>query len=206
MIFPNTGTGRPFVRIDGRSGNFLLSVPDGGDPEIVEMKNRLLDLDLAGAEQGWLRLSTEGADWVALDTIDDWDNPPQPSADHAPGVCIDLMCADWPDPKVRQLRGSSRAITRFIAGVAEAAGDVPDGKAVRIRLNGARVRKFGKGSSAEINFDIAPRDRWPSVATFDEYRDATDAPEDAPIPAAAPPTGGGRGASHVAMADEAIPF
>ncbi len=50
MHFPNSGSGRPFVRIDGRSGSFALSVPDGGDLEIVEMHGKKLDLDIAGAE------------------------------------------------------------------------------------------------------------------------------------------------------------
>ncbi len=181
MQFPSSGTGRPFVRIDGRSGSFALSVPDGGDLEIVEMRDKLLDLDLAGAEQGWLRLSTDGADWVALETLDDWAGTPRPSADHAPGVCIDVMSADWPEPQVRQLRGSSRAITGFIARIAEAAGKVPDGRAVRVRITGASVKKIGKGTSAEIGFEIAPRDKWPAAATFDEHRDAPE-PTAAPAP------------------------
>jgi hypothetical protein len=176
MHFPNSGSGRPYVRIDGRSGSFALSVPDG-DPEIAEMHGKLLDLDIAGAEQGWLWLSSNGADWVPLETLDDWLNPPKPSADHNAGVRIDLMSADWAEPKVRELRGSSRAITGFIVRVAQAAGEIPDGKAVRIRLTGARVVKIGKGTSAEIGFEIAPRDKWPDVVAFDDHR-GDDAPTD----------------------------
>ncbi len=201
MHFPNSGSGRPYVRIDGRSGGFALSVPDG-DPEIVEMHGKLLDLDLAGVSQGWLCFSTSGADWVPLETLDDWLNPPKPSVDHNAGVRIDLMCADWAEPKVRELRGSSRAITGFIARIAQAAGDVPEGKAVRVRITGARVVKIGKGTSAEIGFEIAPRDKWPDVAAFDAHRgddtptddasgaskafgDMSDSPLDAPAKAAA---------------------
>ena len=172
MFFPTTGSGKPYCRIDGRSGTFSLSVPDGGDPEIVEMKGRLLDLDLANADQGWLKISKDGTDWLALETLDDWDGTAKPSADHAPGVRVDLMCAAWPEPQVRQLRGSSRAITGFIARIAEAAGTVPEGKAVRIRLTGARVVNIGKGTSAEINFEIAPRDKWPDRATFEAAAEA----------------------------------
>jgi hypothetical protein len=176
MHFPNSGSGRPYVRIDGRSGSFALSVPDG-DPEIVEMHDKKLDLDIAGAEQGWLRLSKDGADWQPLATLDDWAGTPKPSADHNAGVCIDVMCADWPEPKVRELRGSSRAITGWIARIALAAGDVPEGKAIRIRVTGAKVLTFGKGSSVDIGFEIAPRDKWPDVAAFDEHR-RDDAPTD----------------------------
>ena len=170
MFFPNSGSGRPFVRIDGRSGAFALSVPEGGDPEIVEMHGKLLDLDIAVAAQGWLRLSSDGADWQPLETLDDWKGTPRPSADHAPGIKIDVMSADWLEPKVRELRASSRAVTGFVARVALEAGDVPDGKAVRVRITGAKMLKFGKGSSVDLSFEIAPRDRWPDVAAFDEHR------------------------------------
>ncbi len=193
MKFPTNGTGRPFVRIDGRSGGFALSCPEGGDPEIVEMHGKVLDLDLANADQGWLKISKDGTDWLALETLDDWDGTAKPSADHAPGVRVDLMCAAWPEPQVRQLRGSSRAITGFIARIAEAAGTVPEGKAVRIRLTGARVVNIGKGTSAEINFEIAPKDKWPAVVTFDEHRDG-------PEPATATATSPSNGAS-AAFAD-----
>ena len=139
MNFPTNGSGRPFVRINGTTGSFALSVPEGGDPEIAEMKGRLLDLDLIGAGQGYLRVTPDGADWVSLTERGAWLATPRPSPDHKPGVRVDLMCADWDAPKVRELRGSSRAVTGFIARVALAAGDIPDGKAVRIRLTGARV-------------------------------------------------------------------
>ena len=151
------------------------------------MKDQLLDLDLEAAEQGWLRLDQSGADWVPLTARDAWAATPRPSADHNPGVCIDVMSTDWPEPQVRELRGSSRAITGFIARIAEAAGAVPTDKAVRVRLTGARVKKIGKGTSAEIGFEIAPRDKWPDVAAFDEHRDAPDTPEAAP---ATSPTNG----------------
>ena len=68
MYFPNSGSGRPFVRVDGRSGGFALSCPEGGDPEIVEMHGKVVDLDLANAEQGWLKISKDGTDWLALET------------------------------------------------------------------------------------------------------------------------------------------
>ena len=168
LNFPSNAV-RPYCRLDGRTGAFALSVPDG-DPEIVEMKGKPLDLDIAGAEQGWLQLDANGVDWQPLAAIGDWKGSPRPSADHNPGVRIDLMCDTWPEPKVRELRGSSRAVTSFIARVASAAGDVPEGKAVRVRLNGVKMLKFGKGSSVDIGFDIAPRDGWPDVATFDAHR------------------------------------
>ena len=136
---------------------------------------------------------------MALETLDDWAGTPRPSADHNAGIRIDLMCADWDEPRVRELRGSSRAITGFIARVALAAGDVPVGKAVRVRITGAKVLKFGKGSSVDLGFEIAPRDKWPAVTAFDDHRgddaptngatksfsDMKDSPLDGPAKAAA---------------------
>jgi hypothetical protein len=179
MQFPNSGTGRPFVRINGTTGNFALSVADGGEPENIDMTGRVLDLDLTGAEQGHLSVSKDGSDWLPIGARDAWKATPSPSPDHSPGVMLDLMCADWPEPKVRELRASSRAVTGFIARVALAAGDIPAGKAVRIRLTGAKAVRFGKGSSVNIDFELAPRDKWPDVAAFDEHRDAV--PEAAPV-------------------------
>ena len=176
MHFPNTGSGRPYVRIDGRSGSLALSVPDGGDPEIIEMHGKLLDLDIETAEQGWLRLSTDGAEWVPLETLDDWIGTPRPSGDHNPGVRVDLMCDAWAEPRVRELRGSSRCITGFVCRVAEAAGTVPDDKVVRVLITGASVKTIGKGTSAAIGFEIAPKDAWPAAATFDEHREAPEPP------------------------------
>jgi hypothetical protein len=114
---------------------------------------------------------------------DDWSGTPKPSPDHSAAVDINLHCPDWPLPRVRQLRGSSRCITNFIAGVAEAAGEVPDDRVVRIRITGARVVKIGKGTSAEIGFEVAPREKWPDRADFDDDDDGS-ATEAAPAPAA----------------------
>ena len=71
MYFPSNGSGKPYCRIDGRSGTFALSTADG-DPEVVEMRGQLLDLDLRQARQGWLAFSPAGADFVALETRDAW--------------------------------------------------------------------------------------------------------------------------------------
>jgi len=188
MFFPNSGSGRPFVRIDGRSGSFALSTLDG-DPEIFEMTNKLLDLDITGVEQGWLRISKDGTDWQALEVLDDWAGTPRPSEDHAPAVKIDVMSTDWPQPKVRELRASSRAVTGFITRIAQEAGDVPEGKAVRVRITGAKMLNFGKGSSVDLKFEIAPTDRWPDVSIFDEHRDAPEPTAATATPATSPTNG-----------------
>ena len=97
------------------------------------------------------------------------------------------------------MRGSSRAITGWIERIALAAGDVPEGKAIRIRVTGAKVLTFGKGSSVDICFEIAPHDKWPDAAAFDAHRgddaptngastsfgDMKDSPLDGPAEAAA---------------------
>ncbi len=94
------------------------------------------------------------------------------------------MSDTWPEPKVRELRASSRAVTGFIARVALAAGDVPEGKAVRIRITGAKAVRLGKGSSVDIGFEVAPQTAWPEVTAFDEHREPPD-PESTAAPVAA---------------------
>lgn len=171
MKFPNSGDGRPYVRLDGRTGSFALSEPEGA-PRAFDMTGKALALDFETAEQGWLRVDQAGADWVPLNAPDEWTNPPQPSIEHSAGVRIDVMCNDWPDPKVRELRGNSRAVTGLIAAISEQAGDLQKGKAVLVRIKAARIRKVGRGSSVDFDFEIAPSDRWLDLATFDAHRDA----------------------------------
>jgi len=93
MIFPTTGSGRPYVRINGHTGTFALSTPDG-EPKAFQMNGKLLDIDLNGASQGWLRLDSNGADWVPLAGRDAWRSTPSPSSDHDPGVRVDMRCPD----------------------------------------------------------------------------------------------------------------
>ena len=179
MYFPSNGSGKPYCRIDGRSGTFALSTAEG-DPEVVEMRGQLLDVDMSRARQGWLAFSAAGADFVALETRDAWSGTPKPSPDHAPAVELDVSSPGWPEPRVRQLRASSRCVTSFVARIAEAAGEVPEDRAVRVRITGATVVKFGKGSSADITFNVAPREKWPPRDVFDAEPVAAEAPKAAP--------------------------
>ena len=181
MLFPNTSNGRPFARLDGRTGQFKLSTPDGGEMIAVDMIGKMLDLDLRGATQGWLHVHAQGADWQQLAERDRWGVAP--SDEHSPGVEIDLRCDAWPEPQVRQMRGNSRAVTGFVSRVAQQAGDVPGDKAVRLRITDARVVKVGKGTSVDLRFEIAPRDRWPDRAIFD---DGSAEPAAAPAPTVSP--------------------
>lgn len=166
MHFPNSGSGRPYVRLDARTGMFKASTLDG-DPVLVNMSGEVLDLDIENAQQGWLKVDQQGADFVPLTDRDDWNTTPRPSDEYAPAVSLDVMSEVWDAPAVRQFRGSSRAVTTFIAGVANAVGEIPKGKAVRVRIKSVRQIKVGRGTSIDIDFKIAPQDKWPDLAKFD---------------------------------------
>jgi hypothetical protein len=70
-------------------------------------------------------------------------------------------------------------ITRLDA----AALDAPDDKAVAVKIGGTRIAKMGKGSTAEVAFEVAPREKWPDCTLFDKVADEAD---DAPPAPAAP--------------------
>ena len=98
---------------------------------------------------------------------------------------VDVFCNDWPEPKGRQLRGSSRAVVGFVTHLDAGAIEAPDGKAIAVRIGGTRIAKIGKGTSADVSFAVAPRDKWPERTIFDEADDDLDpAPESAPAPMA----------------------
>jgi len=183
LTFPNSGGGKPFIRLDGRTGTFSLSSPDGEAPDVFPMREKVLVADIKRAEQGWLKLK-DGVDWQLLDDANDWGNPPSP--DHNAAVQVDVYCADWPEPQVRQLRGSSRAVVGFVTRLDAAALDAPEGKAIAVKIGGTRIAKMGKGSTAEVAFDVAPRDKWPDRAIFDEVAEADDDAAPPPPPPAPP--------------------
>ncbi len=165
MQFPNSGTGRPYIRLDARTATFKASCLDSDAAE-VDLTGKILDLDLTNAEQGWLKVDQQGADFLPLAKRDDWNGTPSPSPEYSPAVSLDLRSEAWGEPAVRELRGGSRAITSFIASVAKEAGEIPNGKAVRVRILAVDTVKFGRGTSTEIRFEIAPKSKWPDLSTF----------------------------------------
>ena len=179
MQFPNSGSGRPYVRLDARTGSFKASTPEGS-PVLVDMKGKVLDLDLENAKQGWLSVDQQGVNFVPLKNRDDWIGTPQPSKDHAPAVSLDLMSDAFAEPRVREFRGNSRAVTTFIANVASEAGEIPAGKAVRVRIKAVRQINVGRGTSIDLEFDLAPQDKWPDLSAFDAHRDVPAQPTTQP--------------------------
>jgi hypothetical protein len=178
LNFSKSGGGRPFVRLDGRNGMFSLSSSEGTDPELFVMKDQILVADIKRATQGWLKLQG-GCDWAPLEDPTDWGR--QPSPDHAQAVAVDFFCAAWPAPQIRQFRGLSKAVTGFVARLNEAAADAPDTKAIAVKIGASRITKIGQGTSAEVDFDVAPLGKWPDRRLFDDdYDEADEADDEAP--------------------------
>jgi hypothetical protein len=51
LTFPNSGGGKPFIRLDGRTGTFSLSSPDGEAPEVFPMREKFLVADIKRADK-----------------------------------------------------------------------------------------------------------------------------------------------------------
>jgi len=200
LEFPNSGGGRSFVRYDGRNGAFLLSSPDGEAPEVFPMRDKILVADIKRAEQGWLKFK-DGVDWQPLDAANAWGGPP--SRDHNAAVQVDVYCAAWPDPQIRQLRGSSKALIGFVKRLDAAAAGAPDDKAVTVRIGAARITKIGQGTSAEASFEVAPPAKWLDRSIFDETED-NEEDDDARVVDFAPPAPAKSAWDD--LEDETIPF
>lgn len=169
LNFPTSGGGQPWARIDGRNGMMTVSGPD--DQHTFDMKKQVFAFNVKGATQGWLALAN-GRDWQPI-ANGQWGNPP--SADHQPGVEIEIYSKseDFGDSPIRVASASSKAFTSFISAVASKAGsDLPDDAWPTIRVDGVTTVKVGKGSSIDISFTMAPRDRW--------YKPEREAPAAAP--------------------------
>ena len=157
LNFPSSGGGQPWARIDGRNGMMTVSGPD--DQHTFDMKNKVFAFNIKGAKQGWLALAN-GRDWQPIEN-GQWGNPPTP--DHNPGVEIEIYSKveDFGDSPVRVASASSKAFTSFVSAIAQKAGsDLPDDAWPTIRVDSVTTVKVGKGSSIDIAFTMAPRDKW----------------------------------------------
>jgi hypothetical protein len=162
MYFPGQSagsSGKPWARLDARTGLLVISGPDG-NKKMVDLSGKVLSLNtLNGATQGWLRVDASGADWQPVPR-DQWGVPPSP--EHKPGVEVELYCNDpaFGDSPVRVARGNSKGWTSFVAGVVQQAGAVPAGTWPTIKINAVKIVKIGQGSSITVDFAMAPKEKW----------------------------------------------
>jgi len=153
LTFPNSGSGRPYISLDARTGMWKISTANG--PEMVDLKGKTMALDVANAVQGWLHVGPSGADWQPIER-GQWGNAP--SADHKPGVALTVVIEN----EVRELRGNSKALTGFIAAIAREVGSqaAADGPLPLIRIEGSKVVKIGQGTSVDVQYKLAPAAKW----------------------------------------------
>jgi len=155
LNFPSSGSGRPYINLDARTGMWKMSTPEG--PQIVDLTGKKMALDVCHATQGWLHVSSSGADWQPIEP-GKWGQSPSP--DHKPGVTLTVVIND---NDVRELRGNSKAITSFISAVAMSAknaGVTADGRIPVVALEKAKLVKIGQGTSVDVLFKMAPADKW----------------------------------------------
>jgi hypothetical protein len=171
LNFPQQASGKPWARLDARTGILFVSSADG-EKSAVDMKGKTFGLDIANAKQGWLMVGAAGVDWQEVNGA--WGNPP--SADHKPGVDVTIYSKDasFGDAPFRSARGNSRAWTQFVADVAKKAGLIPAGKLATLRVDAVKTIKVGQGTSVQIDFTLAPKEKWYSA------EEASAAPAPAP--------------------------
>lgn len=162
LNFPaSTNSSGPWARLDSRTGIMFISTSDG-DKKALDLKGKVLSLDIAGSTSGWLSVGPNGVDWQPV--AESWGNPPSP--DHKVGVELKLYSAkDFGDAPIRTSRGNSRGWNTFINDVknrAEKEGPLPTDKWPTIRIDAVNVVKVGQGSSVDFAFTLAPRDKWVS--------------------------------------------
>ena len=195
LSFPQSSSGRPWARLDARTGLMFISSPEG-DKLPVDLKGKALGFDIANAKQGWFAVGTAGADWQDLPDGGGWGNPP--SADHKPAVDIDIWCNDpaFGDAKLRTSRGNSRAFTQLVQEIAKKVGDVQGGAEASkralplIRIDAVRIVKVGQGTSVSFDFTLAQIANWvPRAGVAAEASSAAASVEPAARPAAS--LGGG---------------
>jgi len=151
----------PWARIDGRTGIMVINGNDG-EKTFLDLKGKVLSLDILNSTSGWLFIGPSGADWQPVEGA--WGNPP--TGDHRQGVSVKMYSAkDFGDAPIRTGRGNSRAWNSWIAEVKNRAlkdGPLPTDKWVTLRVDAVTPVKLGQGSSIDFAFTLAPRDKWAS--------------------------------------------
>lgn len=195
LSFPQSSSGRPWARLDARTGLMFISSPEG-DKLPVDLKGKAIGFDIANAKQGWLAVGTAGADWQDLPDNGGWGNPP--SAEHKPAVDIDIWCNDpaFGDAKLRTSRGNSRAFTQLVQEIGKKVSDVAGGAEAAkraiplVRIDAVRIVKVGQGTSVSFDITLAQIANWVPRAGVAEAPAAA-----APEPAARPIASLGGGAA-----------
>lgn len=195
--FPQSSSGRPWARLDARTGLMFISSPEG-DKVPVDLKGKAIGFDIANAKQGWLAVGTAGADWQDLPDNGGWGNPP--SAEHKPAVDIDIWCNDpaFGDAKLRTSRGNSRAFTQLVQEIGKKVSDVAGGAEAAkraiplVRIDAVRIVKVGQGTSVSFDITLAQIANWVPRAGIAEAPAASAA---SPEPAARPIASLGGGAA-----------
>ena len=197
LSFPQSSSGRPWARLDARTGLMFISSPEG-DKLPVDLKGKAIGFDIANAKQGWLAVGTAGADWQDLPDNGGWGNPP--SAEHKPAVDIDIWCNDpaFGDAKLRTSRGNSRAFTQLVQEIGKKVSDVAGGAEAAkraiplVRIDAVRIVKVGQGTSVSFDITLAQIANWVPRAGIAEAPAASAA---SPEPAARPIASLGGGAA-----------
>ena len=188
LNFSNSGKASgPWARLDGRTGQMIISSPDG-ERQTVTLTGKVLAFNFCAAVQGWLLIKAASADWQPIED-GNFGNPP--SGDHKKGVELPIYSATaFGDQPVRVARGNSVAWNGFIKEIYERSkavvenGEAPANRWPTIKVNSVTIVKIGKGSSVAFDFTLAPVEKWAS-------------PEVASAPAKAAPV-----AKTAVMADE----
>ena len=180
LSFPNTGVSTgPWARLDSRTGIFMVSNADGGKTP-VDLTGKPISMALGDCEQGWLRVDAAGAEWIPISN-GVWGTPPSP--EHKPGVDVAIYSKDqFGDAPIRSCRGNSRGWNGFIAAVSEtveAAGGCKPEEWVTIKITKITVIKIGQGTSIDVSFVLAPREKWVTPPKIAEAK-----PKPAPKPVA----------------------
>ena len=155
------GDSVPYLQLDGRDGTFKYG--EGQDNQIIDLEGKVIAMDMANIKQGWLAVGAGGADWQGLADGDDWGNPP--SQDHKDACAVMVWGEVFGDKaKGFRFRGNSKAHNNLVRAIYnEVKDNLGNGKMPLIKFGKATKINVGAGSSVKVDFQVAPKDKWPDA-------------------------------------------
>lgn len=148
----NSGSGRPFIRFSPQANAWLKS-GDGGATEFDPRGSGML-IDVEQAVFGWLTLGEGVREWEPWPSINA--RTKSPGGEAKVGFMVQVYAPKLLGEEVHDFSANATASTRFFEALYnQCEKEFGKGKVPLVQITGSKILKIGKGTTREVEFNIA---------------------------------------------------
>jgi hypothetical protein len=141
------------------------SVPDNGVAKEIDIIGKLIAMDPENGQIGWLSINNGTRDWHGFAITDDLPERPGPNYKLAFSLLVYAPKA-LGSPEIHEMCASTSAHNSFCEALYNGCeSEFDKGKIPIVKITGTTPRKVGKGSTADIHFEIVKWIERPAAFT-----------------------------------------